>query len=57
LPFNTTPLSDGDQILFSVAQKGMGGGHEMTIRTRGGKIKRLEKVEKGNKNKGKFWRD
>jgi len=35
LPINTPPLSNGDQF-FLIAQKGMGEGHEMTIRTRGG---------------------
>jgi len=50
-------MLNGDQIFFN-HQKGMGVGHEMTIKTRGGEEKQeWEKVEKGNKNKGKFWQD
>jgi hypothetical protein len=35
---------------FFITQKGMGEGHEMTLRTRGGK----KNGKKGNKNKGKI---
>jgi hypothetical protein len=49
LPINTPPLSNGDQF-FLIAQKGMGEGHEMTIRTRGGE----KNGKKGNKNKRKI---
>jgi hypothetical protein len=36
----------------------MGGGHEMTIKTRGGKKKKNgKKWEKKNKNKGKILQD
>jgi len=37
-PFNGGVMLNGDQIFFN-HQKGMGVGHEMTIKTRGGEEK------------------
>jgi len=39
---------------FSTIQKGMGEGHEMIIRTRGGEKRMKKKKKKGNKNKRKI---
>jgi hypothetical protein len=38
---------------FSIAQKGMGKRHEMTIRTKGRGKEWEKRGKKGNKNKGK----
>ncbi len=55
---NAPELSDGNRI-FLVAQKGMGGGHEI-VRTKGGE----KGEEKGKtirtktiRTKGKYWQD
>jgi len=39
---------------FSAIQKGMGEGHEMIIKTRGGEKRMKKREKKGNKNKGKI---
>jgi len=60
LPFETPPLSDGDQIFWS-PKKAWGEGHEMAIKTKGGRggvgggsQKNGKKREKTNKIRGKY---
>jgi hypothetical protein len=59
-PFDTPPFPHCLMAteFFFVAQKGMGGRREMTIKTRGGKKKKSgKKWKRGNKNEGKIWQD